>query len=70
MTMSWDSGVDYVSVDDYSADYNYTTAGQSHDFGTGDTIITKAHLKAAITWLVFRKAVRYGQISVQNKVSE
>lgn len=55
MTMSWDSGVDYVSVDDYSSDYNYTTAGQSHDFGTGDTIITKAHLKSGYNMVGFQE---------------
>lgn len=55
MTISWDSGVDYVSVDNYSADYNYTTAGQSHDFGTGDTIITKAHLKSGYNMVGFQE---------------
>lgn len=55
MTMSWDSGVDYVSVDNYSSDYNYTTAGQSHDFGTGDTIITKAHLKSGYNMVGFQE---------------
>lgn len=55
MTISWDSGVDYVSVDNYSSDYNYTTAGQSHDFGTGDTIITKAHLKSGYNMVGFQE---------------
>lgn len=55
MTISWDSGVDYVSVDNYSSDYNYTTAGQSHDFSTGDTIITKAHLKSGYNMVGFQE---------------
>lgn len=55
MTMNWDSGVDYVSVDNYSSDYNYTTAGQSHDFGTGDTITTKAHLKSGYNMVGFQE---------------
>lgn len=55
MTMNWDSGVDYVSVNNYSSDYNYTTAGQSHDFGTGDTIITKAHLKSGYNMVGFQE---------------
>lgn len=55
MAISWDSGVDYVSVDNYSSDYNYTTAGQSHDFGTGDTIITKAHLKSGYNMVGFQE---------------
>lgn len=55
MTISWDSCVDYVSVNNYSSDYNYTTAGQSHDFGTGDTIITKAHLKSGYNMVGFQE---------------
>lgn len=55
MTISWDSGVDYVGADGYSSDYDFTFSGQDHNFPTGSTLQLNAHIKDGYSIVGFQE---------------
>ncbi len=55
MTLSWDSGVDYVGANDYSEDYDFSYNGQDHDFPSNTTLQTNVHLKDGFEMYQFKE---------------
>ena len=55
MTVSWDSGVDYVSANGYDSDYDFTFSGQNHDFPYDSTLQLNAHIKDGYSIIGFQE---------------
>ena len=45
LSISWDEGVDYIGIQNYDDNYNYTYSGQAHNFSFNEVVQTNIHLK-------------------------